>query len=155
MTSAELARKLAEQHTTYRLLRHPHTERATDEAAALGLPPEEIGKTLVLAHDDRFLRAVLPASERLDLRKLRALPSVGAAVRLASEAEIGARYSMFELGAVPPFGGPDGDAVVVDRRIAERDSVIVEAGSHEESIQMTVRDLLALTGAQVADICLD
>jgi prolyl-tRNA editing enzyme YbaK/EbsC (Cys-tRNA(Pro) deacylase) len=36
---------------------------------------------------------------------------------------------MFELGAVPPFGGPAGDRTVVDRRLAEQESVLIEAGS--------------------------
>jgi Ala-tRNA(Pro) deacylase len=59
---------------------------------------------------------------------------------------------MFELGAVPPFGGKAGDRTVVDRRLAEQESVIVEAGSHTESVRMRTRDLIALTQARIADI---
>jgi prolyl-tRNA editing enzyme YbaK/EbsC (Cys-tRNA(Pro) deacylase) len=53
---------------------------------------------------------------------------------------------------VPPFGGAHGDQVIVDTRLAERDSVVLEAGSHEQSLRMKAADLVRLTGAQVADI---
>jgi prolyl-tRNA editing enzyme YbaK/EbsC (Cys-tRNA(Pro) deacylase) len=56
---------------------------------------------------------------------------------------------------VPPLGGPAGDRVVVDRRIAELEQVILEAGSHEQSIRLATDDLLALTHADVLDLCAD
>jgi prolyl-tRNA editing enzyme YbaK/EbsC (Cys-tRNA(Pro) deacylase) len=62
---------------------------------------------------------------------------------------------VFELGAVPPFGGPMGDRVLVDRRIAGRESVVFEAGSHGESIRMKTGNLLRLSGGEVADVCRD
>ena len=58
----------------------------------------------------------------------------------------------FELGAVPPFGGRE-DNVLVDERLAGRDSIVVEAGSHDRSVRLKAADLVRLTRAQVADIC--
>jgi Aminoacyl-tRNA editing domain len=72
-------------------------------------------------------------------------------VHLASEDDLARDYSDFELGAVPPFGGPV-DQVVVDERLAERDSVVLEAGTHERSIRLKAADLVRLTRARVADI---
>jgi prolyl-tRNA editing enzyme YbaK/EbsC (Cys-tRNA(Pro) deacylase) len=43
--------------------------------------------------------------------------------------------------------------VIVDERLAGRDSVVVEAGSHQRSVRLKAVDLVRLTGAQVADIC--
>ena len=60
---------------------------------------------------------------------------------------------MFELGAVAPFGGPAGDRAMVDRRLAERESVVLEAGSHSESVRMKTNDSLALVGAELAGVC--
>jgi len=99
------------------------------------------------------VRVVVPATARLDLLKVRPLIGCGPAVRLASEAELAEAYPMFELGAVPPFGGPSSDAVIVDRRLALLDTVILEAGTHDESIRIPVPDLLRVAGAQVADVC--
>lgn len=138
----------------YEVLEHAHTERAADEAAALGVAPEEVAKTLVLATPvgNLNLRAVLPASERLDLPKLADLLEVAhKKLRLATEDDLKRDYPDFDLGAVPPFGGQK-DEVIVDARLAERDSVVLEAGSHEKSVRLKAADLVRLTGAKVGDI---
>jgi Ala-tRNA(Pro) deacylase len=136
----------------YEVLEHAHTERAADEAAALGVAPEEVAKTLVLTTPEGNVRAVLPASERVDLRKVGDLVGVsGKKVQLASEEDLARDYPEFELGAVPPFGGR-ADRVIVDQRLAERDSLVLEAGSHERSVRMKAADLVRMTSAQVADI---
>jgi Ala-tRNA(Pro) deacylase len=153
MTVAELVRLLAEANVAYELLPHARTLRAADEAALLHLRPEEVAKTVVLVTPDDRVRAVIPASERLDLAKARAALRDGDAIELASERRLAIDYPMFELGAVPPLGGPPGDRVLVDRRLAERDSVVFEAGSHDESIRLAVPDLLRMTSADVVDVC--
>ncbi len=147
-----LTRALALGGVDYELIEHPRTETATAEANALGVSSDEVAKTIVLVTPAGHVRAVLPASERLDLARVRELLGDGKTVHLASEEELAKAYPMFELGAVPPIGGPD-DAVLVDRRTAERESVIVEAGTHRESLLMKTADLLTLTDAKVAEIC--
>jgi len=135
------------------VLEHAHTERAADEASALGIAPEEVAKTLVLVTPSGNLRAVLAASERIDLHKVAGVLGVaGKKVHLASEDDLARDYSEFELGAVPPFGGRE-DQVIVDERLAGRDSVVLEAGTHEQSVRLKAADLVRLTRAQVADIC--
>ena len=135
----------------YDVLDHRRTETARDEAKAVGVPPEEVAKTVVLISDDRYVRTVLPASEQLDVHKVQQLLGDKHA-RLASEAELVLAYPMYELGAVPPFGVPAGDRVLVDRRLAQRDTVVLEAGSHSESLRLKTSDLLSLAQADVADI---
>jgi Ala-tRNA(Pro) deacylase len=135
------------------VLEHSHTERAADEAAALGIEPEEVAKTLVLVTPGGNVRAVLAASERVDLHKVAGVLGIGGKkVHLASEEDLARDYANFELGAVPPFGGRE-DQVIVDERLAERDSVVLEAGTHEQSVRLKAADLVRLTRAQVADIC--
>ena len=150
---ADLTNVLDQAGVEYDLLPHPHTERASDEAQALGLPPSAVAKTLVLAAPGGYVRAVLPASERLDLRKVREHVEGGKSIHLASEDELARDYSDFELGAVPPFGGPSRDRVLVDVRLAEQHAVVLEAGSHEQSVRLETADLLKLTEAEVVDIC--
>jgi Ala-tRNA(Pro) deacylase len=134
------------------VLEHAHTERAADEAAALGIEPEEVAKTLVLVSPSGYVRAVLAASERVDLHKVAGVLGVaGKKVHLASEEDLASDYPDFELGAVPPFGGRE-DQVVVDERLAGRDSVVLEAGTHERSVRLRTAELVRLTRAQVADI---
>jgi Ala-tRNA(Pro) deacylase len=148
----DLTRFLDEAGVDFDVLEHAHTERAADEAAALGIGPEEVAKTLVLVVPSGSVRAVLAASERIDLHKVAALLGFGGKkVHLASEDDLARDYPEFELGAVPPFGGRE-DQVVVDEQLAGRDSVVLEAGTHERSVRLKAADLVRLTGAQVADI---
>jgi Ala-tRNA(Pro) deacylase len=150
---ADVSRFLDEAGIDFDVLEHPRTERATDKAAALGIAPEEVAKTLVLVASSGNVRAVVAASERIDLHKIAATLGVGGKkVHLASEDDLAHDYPDFELGAVPPFGGRQ-DHVLVDERLAGRDSVVVEAGSHDRSVRLKAADLVRLTRAQVADIC--
>jgi Ala-tRNA(Pro) deacylase len=149
---ADVTGYLEEAGVDFEVLEHAHTERAADEAAALGVAPEEVAKTLVLAAPDGNVRAVVAASERVDLHKVAVVLGVGGKkVQLATEDDLRRDYSDFELGAVPPFGGPQ-DRVIVDERLNARDSVVLEAGSHETSVRLKAADLVRLTEAQVADI---
>ena len=153
MTSATLTRALDEAAARYELLPHAHTESALAEADALGVSPDDVAKTLVVTTPEGYVRAVLPASHRIDLRKVRAV--VGGSkkkIHLAHEDELVAAYPDFELGAVPPLGGPQGDRVIVDNRVAERESVVLEAGTHDESVRLATGDLIRLAQAEVADI---
>jgi Ala-tRNA(Pro) deacylase len=99
------------------------------------------------------VRAVLAASERIDLHKVAAVLGLsGKQVHLASEGDLARSYPDFELGAVPPLGGRE-DRVIVDERLAGRDSLVLEAGAHDRSVRLKAADLVRLTEAQVADIC--
>jgi len=153
VSTIDLTRELDREDVSYELIPHRRTMTAGEEAAAIGVPPSEVAKTLVVVTEDGFVRAVIPASERLDLHKLCALVRHPKHARLATETELLAAYPMFELGAVPPVGGREDDRTVVDRRLALLDSVVVEAGSHDESVRIETRDLLLLAEAQIADIC--
>ena len=149
---ADVTRFLEEAGIDFDVLEHAHTERAVDEAAALGIGPEEVAKTLVLVAPGKNVRAVLAASERIDLHKVAAVLGIsGKKVHLASEDDLARSYPDFELGAVPPLGGRE-DQVIVDERLAGRDSVVLEAGAHDRSVRLKAADLVRLSQAQVADI---
>jgi Ala-tRNA(Pro) deacylase len=149
---ADVTAFLDQAGVAYEVLEHAHTERAAEEAAALGIRPEEVAKTLVLVAPSGNVRAVLAASDRIDVRKVAAVLGVsGKKVHLASEDDLARDYPDFELGAVPPFGGRE-DQVVVDERLAERDSVVLEAGTHERSVRLKTADLVRLTRPHTADI---
>lgn len=154
MATGPLTAVLDQAGVTYEVLPHAHTERAADEARALGLSANEVAKTLIVTSPEGNVRAVLPASERIDLRKLGELQGESRKdVHLASEDALRRDYPEFELGAVPPVGGAHGDRVIVDQRLAELETIVLEAGSHDESIRMPTNELIRVTQAQIADIC--
>lgn len=146
-----LIRRLEEARVPHELLAHRRTLSAEAEARALGVDPHEVAKTVVLTTPAGFVRAVLPASERVDLDKVRTVLEEED-VRIASEDLLVGAYPEFELGAVPPLGGSAGDRVLVDRRLCEAESVVLEAGTHEQSLRLRTEDLLAVADARLADI---
>lgn len=152
--SNALTQALDSSDVAYELLEHAPTDRAADEASALGLRPNEVAKTIVLTTGIGNLRVLLPASERIDMHKLRELVDAGKELHLLTEKAMQRDYSEFELGAVPPLGGRE-DAVVVDSRVAALDQVVFEAGSHDRSVRVRAADLIAATGARVADVSAD
>jgi Ala-tRNA(Pro) deacylase len=152
----DLTRVLDEAGVGYELLPHAHTESALAEAEALGVAPAEVAKTIVVRNAEGYVRAVLPASERIDLRKLREVTGGGKKeVQLATESELEQDFPEFELGAVPPVGGSRRDPVVLDRRLVEHDSIVLEAGTHDASVRISTNDLRRVASADVGDICAD
>lgn len=134
------------------LLPHRRTTSASGEARVLGLVPQAVAKTIVgRSEADTSIRAVVPASMRLDVAKL-AAAIAARDVRLLDEQELVSSYPQFEPGAVPPFGGPAGDTVVVDGSLVGNEYVVFEGGTHEMSMRMRTDDLVEIAGAQVADI---
>jgi Ala-tRNA(Pro) deacylase len=139
---------------SYELLEHSRTDRAADEAAALGLRPDEVAKTIVVTTGSENVRVILPASDRIDMHKLRDLLDTGKELHLLNEEALARDYPEFELGAVPPLGGKE-DAVVVDRRVAALDEVVFEAGEHDRSVRVPTDGLVSASRARVADVRAD
>lgn len=156
MAVTDVTKALDEAGAAYEVLHHEHTERATAEAIALGVSPDEVAKTLVVATPTGHVRALVPASRRIDMRKLAdALGEARKQLHLSTEEEMRRDYPEFELGAVPPLGGSNTDAVIVDIALADLEAVVFEAGSHDDSLRIKTADLIRLTGAQVDDIARD
>jgi Ala-tRNA(Pro) deacylase len=111
---------------------------------------------IVIAVDDEgaCIRAVVPASAHVSISKLAEAVSAKT-VALMTEADLVSAYPQFELGAVPPFGGPAGDRVVVDNTLTRLDHLVFDGGAHDTSLRMRTEDLITMTKAQVADIAAD
>jgi len=153
--TALLIEPLREEGVEFELLPHRRTVRAAAEAKALGVLVQTVAKTVVARTDEgRHVRAVVPASMRLSLERLAKAIGVER-VRLLTESELVSDYPQFELGAVPPFGGPAGDLAVVDSHLAGCDHVVLEAGVHDTSLRLRTEDLLAISDGQLADVATD
>jgi Ala-tRNA(Pro) deacylase len=139
----------------YEVVEHARGESAAAEARAAGVTPANAAKSVLLRDQDGFRLAVVPASERVDLHKLRALLEAGKELRLASEEEMANEFPGFELGAIPPLGEMLPAAEIVDRRILDHDRVLCNGGDHEHSLLLDPRDLVRASSAVEADICQD
>jgi Ala-tRNA(Pro) deacylase len=144
---------LDEHGVRYEVVEHRITYTAAAEARAAGVPPGDVAKS-VLLHDEKGYRlAVVPASERLDLRKARELFGSGRSLRLATEEEMAADFGSFEVGALPPIGPMLPAPEVLDRRLLDHERVLFAGGDHRHGVLIDPNDLVQLTQAKVADIC--
>jgi Ala-tRNA(Pro) deacylase len=142
---------LDEQGIEYELVEHGERFTAAGEARASGVGPEDAAKEVALRKNGGYVFAVLQASDRLDLNKVRELLDE-AKLRLATEDELAEDFPQFELGALPPFGSMLAIEQVVDERLLDHDRVLCNAGDHRHSLKVDPSEFVRLTGARVADI---
>lgn len=145
---------LGREGISYEVVEHERTQTAVAEARAAGVPAADVAKTIVLRDEVGLRLAVIPASERLDMHKLRqALASRG--LRLVTEQEMAKEFDEFEVGAVPPFGSMFDALELVDERLLEQDRILCGGGDHEHAVLVDPRDVVRAGEARVADICQD
>jgi Ala-tRNA(Pro) deacylase len=136
----------------YEVVEHERTQTAAAEARAADMPPADVAKTVVLRDQEGVRLAVIPASHRLDLHKVkRELGSKG--LRLVTEQEMAAEFADFEVGAVPPFGPMFHALELVDERLLDHDRILCGGGDHEHGVLVDPHDVVRAGQARVADIC--
>ncbi len=134
---------LDREHVHYDVLSHSQTFRAVAVAQTLHVPEHEMAKVVIVKVKERFVTTVLPATEKVDVQRLRKLFGTHR-VRLATEEEITQLFPDCELGAMPPLGTLYGLPVYVDRSLAGDGQIFFEGGTHSEAIRMRYWDLAAL-----------
>jgi Ala-tRNA(Pro) deacylase len=134
----------------YVVLTHSPAYTAQEIAALAHVPGKELAKTVVVKLDGKLAMAVLPASQRVELARLREV--VGAKrAQLATEAEFRDRFPGCDLGAMPPFGNLYGMDVYVADGLTEDEEIAFNAGSHTELIRLAYRDFARLVQPKVLE----
>ena len=146
---------LREAGVSHEVLEHDPTYSAREDAKATGTTLAEEAKTILLRSGDQYRAAVLPASRRLDLHKVREVLDETSRLRLATEDELRAHFPQFEVGAAPPFGVILSAPQVVDRRLLECERISCAAGDHRHSLRLDPREIVRVGDVLVADICED
>jgi Ala-tRNA(Pro) deacylase len=139
----------------YELIEHEPTMSAAAEARTMHQSPDQVAKTIVLHDGNMYVIAAIPASERLDLHKLREVLGATRRLRFASETEIARDFPSLEVGAVPPFGPMVPAAEVIDSALLEQPRILCPAGDHQHSVLVDPLDVMRITGARTAYICQD
>lgn len=144
----EIKRFLDSKEVEYRHFTHAQAFTAPQTAEAQHVSGKELAKTVVVVADDRLVLAVIPANDRLDVEKLSHL--VGAAsIRLATEEEFAEVFAGCEVGAEPPLGKLYDVPVWLDASFEDHESIIFNAGTHTDTIQMRVGDFEKLEEPKV------
>jgi len=114
-------------------------------AAALGLPPGQLFKTLIVDVDGSLRAYVLPADRQLDLR------SVGKRAALADRTKA-ERATGYVVGGISPLGQRRRLPTTVDSSALEWETVLVSAGRRGLQIELAPQDLIRLTEATVTEL---
>lgn len=89
--------------------------------------------------DGRLAMAVVPASLRVDLSRLRQHLSAGT-VELAREQEFRDRFADCETGSMPPFGHLYDMDVFAEELLAEDKEIAFNAGTLRELVRLSFAD---------------
>ena len=121
-----------------------------DASRAVGAPPEEILKSLLLLVDGEPVLALLSGVNRVDLRKVQRLRGARK-VRMA-DADWVFAYSGFRVGGVPPVGYPTRLPALLDEDLYRYPVVWAAAGTDHSFCPVSPEELERLTGGGRADI---
>ena len=119
-------------------------------AAALGVEPDRMLKTLLADLDGALVCAVVPVSGALDLKALAA--ALGGRKAVMAEPARAERSSGYVVGGISPLGQKARLRTVVDETAELSDTVFVSAGRRGLSVELAPADLVRLTGAVVAGV---
>ena len=132
---------LAEAGVTHSVHAYHHDPATSsfglEAAAALGVDPARVYKTLLAEVDDRPVVAVVPVTGSLDLKAL-------------ARACGGKRARMMPVAAAERQR--NASPTVIDASAADHDSIFVSAGRRGMDVELSPSDLARLTGARTASI---
>jgi Cys-tRNA(Pro)/Cys-tRNA(Cys) deacylase len=138
----------------YTLHPYRHDPRADgfgdEAAAALGIEPARLFKTLIASVDATLCCAVVPVSGRLDLKALAAARE-GKKAELA-DPRVAQRATGYVIGGISPLGQRTRLPVVVDSTAFEHGTVFVSAGRRGLQLELAPADLVRLAAATTASI---
>ncbi len=121
-----------------------------EAADALGLPAEQVFKTLVVEGDGELAVAVIPVSCRLSLKAVAA--ALGWKRATMADPAAAQRSSGYVVGGISPIGQRRALRTVVDETVGLFEAVYVSGGRRGLDVELAPGDLVELLGATTADI---
>ena len=144
------AQALTDSGIEHTITRHGRAGSLEEAAAARGVAPGDIIKTLVVRRgEDDHLFVLVPGDRQISWPKLRALLGVN---RISlPDKEVAREVTGYERGTITPFGSTTALPVVADATVAGR-TVSIGAGAHGVAATLAADAMLAHLGATVADV---
>jgi Cys-tRNA(Pro)/Cys-tRNA(Cys) deacylase len=129
----------------------PARHSAVEVAELLGVPPQQVFKTLVVLPESgkgRPLLVVVPGPQELDLKVLGAQPAVGEKrLRMATQREA-EQLTGLQVGGISPLALlQKGFRLFIDQSALDLDALYLSAGQRGANLKVATADLLRVTGA--------
>lgn len=121
-----------------------------DAAAALGVDPARIFKTLVASVDGRLALAIVPVAGELDLKRL--ADALGGRRALMADPAEAERATGYVVGGISPIGCRRRLPVALDDSASRFETIYVSAGRRGLQVELAPPDLARVTAAAVAPI---
>ncbi len=121
-----------------------------EAAAAFGVAPGQIAKTLSLRVGERKFLVIARGDVRLDNRKVK--ERFGGRVSMLDAADVEAMTG-HPIGGVCPFGLATNIPVYCDISLKAFDVVMPAAGSRNSALRISPDRLATLVGAEWVDVC--
>ncbi|ROS27769.1 Cys-tRNA(Pro) deacylase [Cellulomonas sp. PhB150] len=140
------------EHTAHAYEHDPASDLGygLEAARALGVPPEQVFKTLVTHVDGVLTVAVVPVTGQLDLKAL--AHACGAKKAALADQHDAERATGYVVGGISPLGQRMPHPTVIDETVVLFDTVLVSGGHRGLDVELAPDDLIRLTEATVADI---
>lgn len=126
------------------------TEFGREAAAALGVDPERVYKTLLAEVDGDLAVAIVPVTGSLDLKALAA--ALGGKRAHMADPALAERKTGYVVGGISPIGQRARLRTVLDDSAQRFDTVLVSGGRRGFDIELAPADLQRATGAILAAI---
>jgi Ala-tRNA(Pro) deacylase len=140
---------LNQNRVRYQILHHPEAFTAQELAAIEHVKGKQHAKVVMVKADGAQMMAVLPADHRVDLEKLSKV--TGKPTALATEADFKPLFPDCAVGTMPPFGKLYGVETLLDSSLATEDTIVFEAGTHQDAIKMSFADYQKVAAPKVED----
>ena len=121
-----------------------------EAAAALGLDPDRVLKTLFVAVDGALVVGIVPVSGQLDLKAVAA--AVGGKRAVMADPAAAERASGYVVGGISPVGQRRRHRTVLDESALGFATVYVSGGRRGLDLELSPADLVAVTSATTAAI---
>jgi len=121
------------------------TDFGQEAAAALGLPQEQVFKTLLADLDGELVVGVVPVSGQLDLKALAA--ALGGKKAVMAQPAVAERRTGYVVGGISPIGQKTRLRTVIDASARALPSVLVSGGRRGLDLELAPDDLQRATGA--------
>jgi Cys-tRNA(Pro)/Cys-tRNA(Cys) deacylase len=119
-------------------------------AAVLRLPPEEVGKVVVLLGNKDLVAVLVPSDREPDLRRVAVAARTPTLEELTPDRVTDLTDYFSE--SVPPAGLPSGTVVIMDRTLAEQEILYFAGGEATTLLKIRPDDLIRASRAKVARV---
>lgn len=142
-------------HTVHAYEHDPSTDvgYGLEAAAAIGVPPAQVFKTLLALADGRLVVGVVPVDGRLDLKAL--ARAVGAKKAEMADPAAAERATGYVVGGISPLGQKQRLRTVIDESALDHATIYVSAGRRGLDVGLAPADLVTLTDATTAALSRD